>query len=331
MHRKYSSRNSSGFTLVELLVVIAIIGILIALLLPAIQAARESARKSSCQNNMKQIGLSFQNFHESRKRFPPIRVVKAAANATTGAPAKFDAGWMTYLLPYIEEGNIAKVYSFTANFYDTVNQPAVTNLIPTFVCPSSPAIAREIQFSGAEVYPAGTTGFGYATDYKANHLLSATSAKAVGLACGDTNTCYPALWYNNSKADGGVRSFRNIVDGTSHTTIAFEQGGRPEYYINGIQQPDNKATGSTNPNWWGPWASYNHFTLQGYLADNLTAGAICAVNCNNGQGVFGFHPTGAYAVFCDGGVRFLPDDTSVRTLFQVATSNDGTSIENEPR
>ena len=51
-----------GFTLVELLVVIAIIGILVALLLPAIQAAREAARRSSCQNNMRNLGLGAAEF-----------------------------------------------------------------------------------------------------------------------------------------------------------------------------------------------------------------------------------------------------------------------------
>ncbi len=110
----HPSRNRAAFTLIELLVVIAIIALLAAILFPVFGRARENARRSTCQSNLKQIGLGFAQYNQDYdERLPP-----ATASGTCDSQAP--STWTTALSPYV-----SKVVTNTA-----------TNGTSVYACPS---------------------------------------------------------------------------------------------------------------------------------------------------------------------------------------------------
>ncbi len=136
MFRSPFSRRS-GFTLIELLVVIAVAAILAALLIPAVQRVRAAADRAKCLNNLKQIGLALYGYHDAQGGFPA-----AVTSNVHGDPINSTilVGWIPYILPYMEQGNLYEQYDFQVRFDDPINDSGVNQTrIGLLVCPSSPA------------------------------------------------------------------------------------------------------------------------------------------------------------------------------------------------
>ena len=126
-----SARTRVGFTLVELLVVIAIIGILVGLLLPAVQSAREAARRMQCSNNLKQLGLALQTYHDAHKGFP-TQVNYGPGTAMPYATA-YHHTWMSSILPYIEQTALYNTIDYRLRAW---GQTFINQRVPSFQCPS---------------------------------------------------------------------------------------------------------------------------------------------------------------------------------------------------
>jgi prepilin-type N-terminal cleavage/methylation domain-containing protein/prepilin-type processing-associated H-X9-DG protein len=113
MHNR-SIRIRSAFTLIELLVVIAIIAILAAILFPVFARARENARRSSCQSNLKQLGLGFMQYNQDYdEKMPPMPSdTSQVCNPT----------WDIQILPYTKSAQILACPSDTGTGIDMTGQ-----------------------------------------------------------------------------------------------------------------------------------------------------------------------------------------------------------------
>ena len=198
----------TGFTLVELLVVIAIIGILVALLLPAIQAAREAARRTQCANNLKQIGIALQNYHDTYLRFPPVAVFgkfggPGRAPATIPSPA-YGHTWCLMILPFMEQQPLYDSVDKNLRVWD---QPIRSTVVKGFLCPSDAGFGED---------PSRTHGIAV-THYVASEGYHWWPGAAV-----PNYPFAPGADFQGVFAGGQSTRMSAITDGTSQTIVVAE-------------------------------------------------------------------------------------------------------------
>jgi prepilin-type N-terminal cleavage/methylation domain-containing protein/prepilin-type processing-associated H-X9-DG protein len=358
------SKRGRGFTLVELLVVIAIIGILIALLLPAVQAAREAARRAQCTNNLKQIGLGFQNYENTFKGYPPwaFDFITAPTGNAIGAQRQGHSPFI-FILPYMEQGAATDNMNFSLSAQDPRNWPPPYNslspgspgvpsvIVPSFVCPSVPPRIVDYQpfFTANGIPNLGPFSIGpsdYAGIKGANPAFRTACAPTLpnppdqSGAMGVPNATGTTKAQQDATADLTKILLRlsDVIDGTSNTFLVGESAGRHQVFLKG--QKPRMPNASGQPGWAlnASYADYNAaIEIRGYSNDGLTTdGGCCVVNCcNSGSGgttaryqLFSFHPGVVNVLRLDGSVQLVRESVSAGVIGALVSRKGGETLAN---
>ena len=234
---RHNAPGRRAFTLIELLVVIAIISVLIALLLPAVQRVRESAHNTQCLNNLKQIGVALHNYEGVRKGLPPAYhfiggtapppiALAPASNQklidsmwwiwNVGTPylgidTKPGWGWGAYLLPYIEQDNLARQIDFS----ESIDLPKYADMrnasVPIYNCPSDHGVGIFMVYNE------------FNEELVNAHTNSYTANYGTRLHPGEQPDIGDGVFYRNSST-----RLTDISDGTSTT---FAIGERAALFV----------------------------------------------------------------------------------------------------
>ena len=332
------SKIRRGFTLIELLVVIAIIAILIALLVPAVQKVRAAAARTQCINNLKQIGLACQGFHDAQKKLPIGQYNDDNNNW----------GWGAFILPHLDQGplyasltnsastnrmyvpapygslhtdiqavygntNIDNLNGATAIGNNLTNtailagaNPCVNTVLAVFQCP-------------ADVLPVAKSN-GYAkSNYcgnQGNTSLWGATTYGCGGVLGDRNNGI-LLHSNNNDRDYCVTMVQ-ITDGTSNTVLVGE-----------VTTTANVSPSNTGSGTFPIWAGGNGGGCNGTsnIGSNLRLmDAAYPLNGGSDNSFGSQHSGGANFVFVDGTVRFIQSNISAISYAALGSRNGNETV-----
>ena len=312
-----------GFTLIELLVVIAIIGILMALILPAVQMAREAARRVECTNNLKQLGLAFQNHHDTWGHFPTGGWgAEWIGNPDRDVGKEQSGGWAFVILPYLEQSSLHDLgQGLTGQAQKDAFTERISTPLPVFYCPSrrSASNSASWQFLGhPPPIEANDIPFCAKTDYAANVGDTAivelpyplSYQEGDGSYAWEDNTIFTGICYQRSTV-----KMRDITDGSSNTYMLGEK------YL----PIDSYSSGSSEGDHHGVYAGQSYDSLRS--AHETFPPTPDQFQFDYHRRFGSAHPQAWHAALCDGSVRRLGFNIDGQVHRRLGNRQDGEPVE----
>jgi prepilin-type N-terminal cleavage/methylation domain-containing protein/prepilin-type processing-associated H-X9-DG protein len=315
-----------AFTLIELLVVIAIIAVLIALLLPAVQAAREAARRAQCTNNMKQLGLAIQNYHDFSNSFPPGRIW--APSPTQAFPTILagvqNTPWFVLMLPQFEQQALSNAFNFALGSEGPnapfplgflANTTVESNKVGLFQCPSD-SVNTYVFPPPLNVGPLATavlTRGNYAAAWGNTNWGQGQSSESI------LGTPYLQSAFGHN----GRISFASVTDGSSTSVFMSEvlQGTASD--VRGLMWSVGAGSSSFHsrltPNgvtdFLGQFNGFDQLGGATSCVNDPAHNLPCAAQTNHGNNTAfaasrSRHPSGVNSLFGDGSVHFIKNTIS---------------------
>lgn len=297
-----SNCYQQGFARIDLIVTVATITVLSTIALPAVQQTQATAARVRCTDNLRVIGTGAHGFAAAYNQLLPYNQLSAPHGS-----------WNTQLLPFIGQEKLAHDYNAGHDWWAGANSPnraVAATRIATFQCPAAPHPDRQVLTNDPDAE--GKSFIAAPTDYVGSAGAYYQDNQQKNLHAGAMH--HRTLVKRLRTAD--------ILDGTSYTMLVVEMADKPNSWQAGKLADDRKDKPQMTA-LAGQWAAPNWNHLRSHSLDGKTPFGPCAVNCNNGAAIYGFHPGGANVLMVDGSVRFLKAGMSQELLIALVSYAGG--------